>query len=65
MLLITSVLGVYDGNAYENLWKMAQEALLNQPEAPDCYEVSSLHVPSMGDADIRIRAGERQADAST
>ena len=63
-VLYVSALGAYDGNAYENLWKRAREEPLNRSEVPDCYEVSSAYISSMGNAHIRMYVGEHQADAS-
>ena len=37
-----SALGVYDGNAYETLYKMAQLEPLNASEIPEGYEVRFL-----------------------
>ena len=42
MAMSISALGAYDGNAYENLWKRAQEEPLNLSEVPDCYEVGFM-----------------------
>ena len=63
-VLYGSALGAYDGNAYENLWKRAQEEPLNRSEVPDCYEVSSAPSSSMDNAHAIMYVGEHQADAS-
>ena len=40
---VYSALGVYDGNAYETLYKRAQLEPLNASEIPEGYEVRSLN----------------------
>jgi len=39
ILISSSALGVYDGRAYEALWKKVQEEPLNQTEVTEAYEV--------------------------